>query len=227
MKRQLIAAAAMGALALVVGNIAGANECKQVKADESMSCREIASNALGSKNCLVPDRLGLRGVKSGAAADPWVTEQPIKLDRVAVDNSHAPGRCVGRHIDFTGSQLEIAKSGTGYKLKISAPAKVETMLTPTRRDGSDVWLSGTDPNHPDLHYFVFFRDKANGADLPKFLIVEAIDFADGTCKDNAPSLSGTVTEGPCTASAGPQKGADLPGEKETGVGGGGEGGAHH
>lgn len=226
MKRQVIAAAAIGALALVVGNIALANECKEIKADESMSCRQIANSALGPKYCLVPDSLGLRGVKSGASADPWVTQQPIMLDKVRVDNSHAPGRCLGRHIDFTGSRLEIAKSGTGYKLKISAPAKVETSLTPTQRNGSDLWLSGTDPNHADLHYYVFFRDKSNGADLPKFLIVEAIDFADGTCKDNAPSES-TVTEGPCTASAAPQKGVDLPGEKETGVGGGGEGGAHH
>src|SRR5215467_5732952 len=190
MKRTPIAAAAgIGALALIAGHLAVAAECQQVKSDEPMSCRQIASAALGPKFCLVPETLALRGVKSGATADAWVTEEPIKLDRVSVDNTHAPGRCVGRHIDFTGSRLEIAKSGNGYKLKISAPAKVEVNLTATRKDGSDLWLSGTDANHPSVNYFVFFRDKSNGADLPKFLIVEAIDFSDGTCKENAPSLS--------------------------------------
>jgi hypothetical protein len=218
MKRQMIAAAMLGMFVLGIGNSATAAECKQIKSTESMSCREIKSAEVGPGYCLVPENFGLRGVKASGAADPWVTAQPIKLGSISLASSAAAFCAKGTTL--AGRVLNIKKNdkGDGYQVRISGKHDLSINMTATRdADGNDLWLSGTDSAEADLHYFVLFRDKSGNADLPKFLLVEALNFADGHCGDNAPSLSTkTVVKGACADRREPEP-------RKTGVGAGGEG----
>ncbi|HEV8245845.1 MAG TPA: hypothetical protein VGP93_08750, partial [Polyangiaceae bacterium] len=157
----------------------------------------------------------------GTGPDPWKTIKPIALDTVPTITSPSSAPC-RRTINFRNSKLEINKDGGGYSLKISGEHKAEMSLTVMQDHGKDLWLTGATTAKPGMHYFVFVRDRPGDANLPKFLLVEALDFDDGRCKDNAPSLSTTVTANACVVSAEPAKGGGLPFEKETGVGGGGE-----
>jgi len=222
MKRQLMTVALIGTSALAIAHGASASECIQAPPGNPSVCREIAHGSLGPRFCLVPEGFSIRAVtSSGTNPDPWKTIKPIVLDTVPTVSSPSSAPCT-RRIDFRNSKLEIGKDGSGYHLRITGEHKAEMDLTVTQDHGKDLWLTGAPTASPKLHYFVFLRDRPGDANLPKFLLVEALDYDDGHCKDNAPSLSTTVTANACSGSAEPAKGGGLPFEKETGVGGGGE-----
>ena len=222
MKRQLMTAAIIGTSALAIAQGAGAAECIQAPPGNPSACREIARGSLGPRFCLVPEGFSIRAVTSTSAApDPWKTIKPIALDTVPTVASPSSAPCT-RAINFRNSKLEIGKEGSAYHLSITGEHNVEMGLTVVQDHGKDLWLTGAPTSKPSLHYFVFLRDRPGDADLPKFLLVEALDYDDGRCQENAPVLSKTVKANACSGTAEPAKGGGLPFEKETGVGGGGE-----
>jgi hypothetical protein len=221
MKRQCMSVLAMSSLLAAMP--ASAGECKQVRADAPLDCRQIAESSLGGHFCLVPEGIGIRAVGAGGG-DPWVTSEPIDLGGVVTGSHGAPCR---RSIVLPGNRLSIARVGGGYELRTVGEHKVTLQMTATTQQGHDLWLAGVDPNQPDIHYFAFLRDRPQSGKLAKFIVIEALDFRDGRCRDNAPVIGTTVTGGACPAMAKADAKAALPGDatvdKETGVGGGGEG----
>jgi hypothetical protein len=218
MKRKLLAIALIGISVVAFRGPAFAHECKQVDPKAAMDCREIPARDLGPRYCLLPESFGLRAIKSKAAPSHWVTNNPIELGSFEVNPPPSAKPCA-RTIDLIGYTLNIARTGDHYYVSMSNPK-----LPPIAFDasvsvdhGNDLWLSGTDPGKASIHYFVYFRDRSPDAKLPKFLFVEALDYDDGECKDNAPALASTVKKLPCAEPV-PHSSSLT----ETGVGAGGE-----
>lgn len=221
MKRRMIAAATLGTLILGAGNPAVADECQQVRPSESMVCREIAAGDLGPAMCLATERFEFRGVKPSSDHDPWVTKEDVKLGAFAFRPTKSG--CNGG-IPLGTSTLSIAKTANGYHAKLTGATNAEMdMMAAKDASNNDLWLSGPDSAHSNINYFVYFRDQsaagasqAGSAALPKFLVIEALDFNNPLCKNVAPSLEkATVKSGPCEHAGGGKP-------RETGVGGGGE-----
>jgi len=212
MKRKLLATALIGTSLVALCGHAGAADCKQIKSNAELPCREIPHKDLGPQYCLAVETFNFRAMKSSAAADPWSTGHSIKLAPYPVKGP----KCT-KQISFRGDALSIAKRGDDYNVVLSGKTPVSFDATMTKDGDNDLWLGGTDKEK--MHYFVFFRDQlsANG-NLPKFLVVEALDGDEPSCIDNAPKLATpTVKNGPCIE---PLRNPKL--RRESGVGGGGE-----
>jgi hypothetical protein len=226
MKRKLLATAMIGTFLVALCNQPGAKECTQVAPQsnaETAPCRAIPRADLGPHYCLDVERFGFRGIKADAGSNPWVTKNPIRLDFYPMNPVHHDCR---RSISFVGSDLSIARNGDHYRVSVTGPTPRSFEASATAdAHGNDLWLSGTDAMDPNLHYYVFFRDKSPNASLPKFLVIEALDFSDPGCKEDVPALATTASEGKCKKTQEARKmhkGPSGTSVTETGVGAGGE-----
>ena len=224
MKRLMLEAAMIGTFALAIGYPAMAEECRQNDSHAPKDCRVIQTGNLGAPYCLVPENFSFRSIKAGGPEDPWVTDLPIKLGTFSMNPTDA-GRACQAGARLSSGELKIEKRDGKYYVTVSGPTSISVNMDITHdAAGNDLWLSGTDSVNHDLNYFVFFRDKAAKSQeqsaatgLPKFLVIQALDFSDGACKAVEPSVSThTVVSNSCPSHAAQPR--------DTGVGGGGEGG---
>jgi hypothetical protein len=220
----------------------------------ALDCRELENAQLGKHYCFVPDAMPIRQVVPVTGQpDLWVTLQDannkhndIDLDNFGLAGGIAQGTCTPVTNLFLKHTLRVTKSGNDYLMTLTPPADhnpmhtVQVTMTEGGPGTDKLWLSGQHPANKSFRYYLFLRDESptdTSKKFPKFLMVAAFDFSDGTCFLNAPEVPGNITEvansqeckdiataQPPASARGPAQAAPdaESGVVETGVGGGGE-----